>query len=527
MTMEQTEHDLKSQARRLSRGRHGSGYPWQMSGWTPRLSADGTSASDPYCRKPSPRLSHSVPHSHEQRRLDYGMTAEPVTSCYSSLNTHRQKNRALTSVAPKFSSYVPTSDQTHRSSRHAERMTRNKLLTTNNVAVVRKPCYKDEPEEYEEDDVNYPDENADEEAPGEADEDQDEAYEFNDKDYEEQEADDEIDDESDAFQAQLQRMQNKTHLKPTSHRSQGLRHAENCTSTDLRKLRHQQQIHKMFQDQKIPRHYPQPLETQQTIAHDVSYGDAADVLSDEERLPHSRRSSRGMSDSNQAMNSWFPPRKSLERNRERLVPPAVTGQHEQRQHVHPQQHLQHEHRQQQRFAQQSRKYRSTKPELESLMMPAPARSNPQSKKCCICEGSTEPVMMKVGTPGKGNCRLQECRGFTVKGPTGEDGEAEEQVVCARCARRHNMEDFQSGCEAPVPEGNANSYGSKSHRSRQHHRSPTYECNAEDNNQSLDDVYSSRQLQPNDTVDYRTLVPRERTRHSVQSARSPFRGTRYG
>lgn len=163
------------------------------------------------------------------------------------------------------------------------------------------------------------------------------------------------------------------------------------------------------------RFYPQPSETRQPIVHDTSYGDAAEVVSDDQHTPpwtpDARRSTRRSSETNNP--SWIQARKSVDRNRDRVSSLTITGQEQRRYHRQHQLQLQQaqlQHQHQQRH-QQARKQRSIKPEIESLMMPP--SSNPATKKCCLCGGSTSPY-----TSRKDNCRLHEYRGYTVKGPPG-------------------------------------------------------------------------------------------------------------
>ncbi|XP_046432394.1 basic-leucine zipper transcription factor A-like [Neodiprion fabricii] len=516
--MDQVDLDAQSPTNKLRRGRHAASY-WPL--WASRVPADGTGASDSYW-KANPRATHSVPRGHEQRRQEY-RTTEPVTSCYSASNTYRPRHRTQTPVPPK-PPHVATSDQTYRVSQHSSRTARNKLLTTNNVAVVRKP-YKDEPEEYEETKygetgINYAEENADEDAADDVDEDQEEAFEFNEKDYEEQEADDEVDDESDAFQAQLHRVQQKLVQKAPTLRTQHQRHAEH--HRDFRKAQHQQSpVQKMYPDQKQPRFYSRDLEPQQPIiANDTSYGDAADTITDEDRTPPltptRRSSSRRTSETHHGIPPWISARKSLDRNRDRVASPMIPAQHQHRQHHHQHQHQQH---------QQIRGHRIAKPEIESLMMPA-HQSNATTRKCSICRGSTAPITAKVGSSTKGNCRLQEYRAFTIKGPRGEDAEAEEQIVCPHCARRYNLlDDFRTGCDPATHEAPPSPYFGRPHRS-QAQRSSAYNDYTE-NNLAVDEMlapYTSGQ--PRSSITDCPVPHRERTRHSMQSARSPFRGESY-
>lgn len=182
--MDQADLEAQSQTRKLRRGRHSSSSNWPN--WVSRLPTDGTTASADSYWKVGSRPAHSVSHNHEQRcvefltavsfssyrtrsplpffflicrKHEYGVT-EPVTNCYSASNTYRPRPRT---------SSKPSPDQTYRASQQGSRTARNKLLTTNNIAVVRKPCYKDEPEEeeddvkYAEEEVNYAEENVDDE----------------------------------------------------------------------------------------------------------------------------------------------------------------------------------------------------------------------------------------------------------------------------------------------------------------------------------------------------------------------------
>ncbi|XP_015603972.1 uncharacterized protein LOC107271912 [Cephus cinctus] len=449
--------------------------------WPSRSPTNGGGAADAYW-KYAQRNPHITSHPHGERKYDYNLV-DPIAS-YSTTNSYKpykQFKRIQTStLPPKYAQQV--SDQAYREETGIK-STRNKLLA-NNIAIARRNRYKTDLDDgddlkYEDDDIEVSaDENPEDDVVEQGDDDREDNYVYTEKDYEEQEADDEVDEESDTLPQMHRRMRCRVHAE-LQHRAQ----------QEARRLQ-QQRIHKLQQKQMQPR-------CRHTNMHETSYGDVADLASEEEVTtpptpptpPLSpRKSSRRPSLLQQTIQSRAQPREHTDRYK--VIKPTS-----------PQ-------------PQQNRRSHTTRADLESFREAELLNSHP--KKCYVCGESANPAASKMPSGRKTDCRLQDSRGFTVKGPVGDDGEARELNICGRCATRHDMTDFGLSYEAsrsPLP-----LYSMKPRRSR-NIRSPDYAAQIDDEQNLDQNSFTYTPGSSRHSRDHGTVL-RERTRHSLQTARDP-------
>ncbi|KAK2586218.1 hypothetical protein KPH14_001476 [Odynerus spinipes] len=410
----------------------------------------------------------------KSNRRQPGATAEPPPNYHIPINAYKQQKHH-SCASPTHAKYATMpSAEPHRWAAHSQtRAPRNKIYTTNNnnVAVVRKPIYKNELEDEEnlryadEELGNFTEDNAEEEVVEEVDEDPEETVASVDKDYEEQEADDEIDEESDSpLQLRSQKLQRRLKKEGASQEQQRLRLAK---QQDPRKHRIQEYVQNTYEGHPLRRRY----------YHDAEDPDVTEVYSEEEliRPPTPPKNSVRRSATNHHQH-WTPIRSSSDRY------DTIAS-----------------------FNQSVRRPRP-RPEIETFL-----HSENNAKKCIRCGA---PSGSKVSTTSKkNNCRFQEYPSYLMKEIIGDDIDVVDKILCGQCNVRHNTEDVGTSY------GLSRAAAVQSLKPRRSKGSKgIYEVSEEV--QVADEC-------PNDYITSRysrdsANIVREKTRHSAPATRGPVR-----
>ncbi|KAG7190813.1 hypothetical protein KM043_006883 [Ampulex compressa] len=394
-------------------------------------------------------------------------TADPVASYYSSTNSYKQ-HRHQSSPNQTHLKRVSTQDNEalHRCAQ-ITRTERDKRYP-GNFGVIRGNNRRrtelelDDNTKYIDEELeNVTEDNLEDDVGDEVEDDQEETGESLDKDYEEHEADDEIDEESDA-PLQLHRTQQRVKKEAPSQSRQRIREQQR---PNARGFRYQQCMLNEYDKHPAMRRY-------HTTTNDVS-----EVLSEEEFLPHSALPRSVLRSSIDNRHHWTQPIESIERYKAALT-----------------------------HGQSSRRAR-TKPEMESAIDP----ERNTAKKCSRCGSFSS---RKSSSNARNNCRFEDRLFDSTRGPIGDEPIIREQPLYAHSNLRHNLEGVGS-YDIPT----SASYFPKSRRSRDV-KSPIYEA-PEDGQTANDISKASGRNQPKNSRDSPNVF-RERTRHSMHTAREPTR-----